>query len=57
MKCLVWCHLAESKEGEVEAGWDLEQCEEDGGEEGDVETQLPTKDVGNKAEKGDICFV
>ena len=44
-----WSHLAESKEGEVGAGWDLEQCEEQSREKSNVETKLPTKNVGNKA--------
>ena len=47
-------HLAESKEGEVGAGWDLEQGEEHRGEKGNVETKLPTKDVGNKAGRKEI---
>ena len=64
--CEVWSHLAElannnnnknlaeSKEGEVGAGWDLEQGEEHRGEKGNVETELPTKDVGNKAGRKEI---
>ena len=44
-------HLAESKQGEVGAGWNLEQSEENSGEKGGVETYLPTKDVSNKAER------
>ena len=47
-------NLAESKEGEVGAGWDLEQGEEHRGEKGNVETELPTKDVGNKAGRREI---
>ena len=47
-------NLAESKEGEVGTGWDLEQFEKHSGEKCNVETQLPTKDVGNKAERKEI---
>ena len=49
-------NLAESKKGEVGAGWDLEQGEEHRGEKGNVETELPTKDVGNRAGRKEILL-